>query len=69
MHAASFSFRYVESASEVINAISATCLQFGNTALHEASLNDHFEIVKLLLEHKDHKANIKLQNNVMAIWV
>ena len=44
-------------------------MQFGNTALHEASLNDHFEIVKLLLEHKDHKANIKLQNNVMASWL
>ena len=46
------------------NIISAICPQFGNTALHEAALNDHDEIIKLLLKHKKHKANIKLKNNV-----
>ena len=46
------------------NIICAICPQFGNTALHEAALNDHDEIIKLLLKHKKHKANIKLKNNV-----
>lgn len=38
------------------------CLQHHNTALHEAALENHSEIVELLLQNK---ASVSLQNYVI----
>ena len=43
-------------------SLPATCLQFDNTALHEAADGNHFEIVAVLLQHN---ASVNLQNQVI----
>ena len=41
------------------------CVQFSNTALHEAAYSDHPDVVSLLLRHG---ATVNLQNSVRDIW-
>ena len=45
--------------------VTCHCVQFGNTALHEAAYSGHPAVVSLLLRHG---ATVNLQNSVRDIW-